>query len=94
VLSRRISITIRTYIRGDMTESILPIRKSKKWKTKESTVKREFKPLHPNFCPNIKEDGSKCGKFMRSWDIYFYDKHGIGCEICTIEKLKEQNIES
>jgi len=67
----------------------LPTRTSKKWKTTKSTTKTEFKPLRPNFCPNIKEDGKKCGKFMNGWDIYFYEKNGIGCEICTLKELEK-----
>jgi hypothetical protein len=76
-----------------MTEqSFLPMKKTKKWKTSDSIKKQEFKPLHPNFCPNVKEDGTKCGKYMRNWDTYFYEKHGIGCEQCTGEKIKSGEI--
>jgi len=62
----------------------LPTRKTKLWK---KTVKKDkdYKPLTPNFC-SVKdpETGKKCGKFMRSWDIMFYDQYGM-CEDCYLK---------
>jgi hypothetical protein len=62
----------------------LPTRKTKLWK---KTVKKDkdYKPLTPNFC-SVKdpETGKKCGNFMRSWDIMFYDQYGM-CEECYLK---------
>lgn len=70
----------------------LPTRSTKLWK---KSVKKEsdYKPLTPHFCPNIvdKETNKKCGRFMRNWDIMFYDKYGM-CEHCYLEsKNKMEN---
>ena len=62
-------------------DDFLPTRKTKLWK---KTVKKDddYKPLTPNFCPcKDEETGKKCGKFMRHWDIMFYDQYGM-CEEC------------
>ena len=55
-------------------DDFLPMRKTKLWK---KTVKKDegYKPLTPNFCPLVHPDTEKkCGNFMRSWDIMFYDQ--------------------
>lgn len=67
----------------------LPTRSTKLWK---KTVKKkdDYKPLTPHFCPNIidEAENKKCGRFMRSWDIMFYDKYEM-CEHCYIESNKK-----
>tara|TARA_R100000773_G_C4203417_1_gene105079 strand:- start:231 stop:488 length:258 start_codon:yes stop_codon:yes gene_type:complete len=70
----------------------LPTRSTKLWK---KSVKKEedYKPLTPHFCPNIidEEEKKKCGRFMRNWDIMFYDKYGM-CEHCYLtSKNKTEN---
>ena len=65
-------------------DDFLPTRKTKLWK---KTVKKDddYKPLTPNFCPcKDEETGKKCGKFMRHWDIMFYDQYGMG-EQCYLK---------
>ena len=70
----------------------LPTRSTKLWK-KSVKKKEDYKPLTPHFCPNIvyKETNKKCGRFMRNWDIMFYDKYGM-CEHCYLtSKNKTEN---
>ena len=65
-------------------DDFLPTRKTKLWK---KTVKKDddYKPLTPNFCPcKDEETGKKRGKFMRHWDIMFYDQYGM-CEQCYLK---------
>ena len=68
----------------EVPNDFLPTRKTKLWK---KTVKKDkdYKPLTHNFC-SVKdpETGKKCGKFMRSWDIMFYDQYGM-CEDCYLK---------
>ena len=72
-------------------DDFLPMRKTKLWK---KTVKKDegYKPLTPNFCPLVDpETEKKCGNFMRSWDIMFYDQYGM-CEQCYLKYNDGQGI--
>ena len=72
-------------------DDFLPMRKTKLWK---KTVKKDenYKPLTPNFCPLIDPDTEKkCGNFMRSWDIMFYDQYGMW-EQCYLKYNDGQGI--
>jgi hypothetical protein len=52
---------------------------------KWSNIKRDGAPINPNFCPIIHEDtGEKCNKYMRAWDIDFYQRFGM-CETCFVK---------
>jgi hypothetical protein len=64
--------------------SFLPTKSTKLWK-KKNVKSKDWKPLTPNFCPCVDpETEKKCGNFMRSWDIMFYDQYGM-CEECYLK---------
>jgi len=71
--------------------SFLPTKQTKLWNSK---VRKDenWKPLRPNFCPCLDEEtGKKCGSFMNSWDIMFYEQYGM-CEKCYHRYNKDNDI--
>lgn len=50
--------------------------------SKWSKIERTEAPINPHFCPVLDPDTEeKCNKFMRKWDLIFYQKYGM-CEDC------------
>ena len=70
----------------EVPNDFLPVKKTKLLHKKDNIKKdKDWKPLSPNFCPVVDpETEEKCGKFMRSWDLHFYDQYGM-CESCYLK---------
>ena len=71
--------------------SDMPLRVTKKVKVTDSRKKdSDFKPINPNFCDHVDENGKKCGNYLNAWNTLFYNQYEM-CEECYNKYIKKED---